>query len=285
MRVALLALLLLLMLHSAGAASVDVYVDLGSDGSVHEEFIYTFSLPYNQSFGHLMDGEIENVSVTSDGPGVPFTIENGTGGLMLNVMPRGPVERINISFVRKDKIFSNEEAMRFVTTLSLNRNIVRNLSVWVGLPPGYGINEGGYVPLSGIITSDGRRIVVIWKNLLFDDPQVFSVTYIPLVEPSSRSSLWVFIGGSLLIVLITLLLGGAYYTRRRERNLILVGFRPDERKALVYIRKKKVVFQRDLQEEFKFSRAKCTRITKRFERRNLIEKKGEGRMKKLVWKG
>lgn len=273
-------LLLLLILPMASGATVDMYVDLAKDGTIREEFIYHFNKPYSDTFTQKESGYLGNISVTANGTDVPYNMTNVSGDSLITINPDRPLMNLRIDIVRQDKIFSNNEENHYFTELELNPNLVRNISAKVALPAGYGIAGERYTPASGLVESDGQRVILAWPGHNVNEIEVVSVRYAPLIEETDNFA-WEWLLGLLIIGII----GGLFYHRSRVRRTLLRGFREDEQKALEYIREKKEILQKELHKEFNFSRAKCTRIIKKFEEQRLIEKEGSGRTNKIRWKG
>ena len=63
----------------------------------------------------------------------------------------------------------------------------------------------------------------------------------------------------------------------------MFGFRHDEKLVIKYLEEKKIGLQRDLEENFKFSRAKATRVVSKLVEKGLVSKKRYGRTNKLTW--
>jgi len=52
---------------------------------------------------------------------------------------------------------------------------------------------------------------------------------------------------------------------------------------VLFLQQRKVSFQRDLQRELQFSRAKATRIVRTLEQKGLLRKEEHGRTNRLFW--
>jgi uncharacterized membrane protein len=62
------------------------------------------------------------------------------------------------------------------------------------------------------------------------------------------------------------------------------GFFDDEKLVVKYLQKNNPAYQNKVGKEFKFSRAKMTRIVKKLEHRGLVKKERRGRTNRLEWK-
>ena len=120
-----------------------------------------------------------------------------------------------------------------------------------------------------------RRIVLYWEEDNVSNA-LFSEKYVP---PKQEFSLWLAVVA--ILAGSTLFIYFHFHERRKED--MLFGFRHDEKIAINYIQEKKIALQRDLEEQFKFSRAKATRIVSKLVEKGLVRKQRYGRTNKLTW--
>jgi len=266
-----LVVLLLVPLANAQTRSVDITFDLKTD-SVVQTTTFFFDQPANGNISYILDRSAKDVEVYDRTGAVPYQLTNVQDGYVLSILLEKQTDQITLKYEISDIIFHSDSIEQFFTELAFD-NIV-NITAQAKLPEGYLVYQGSYRPATASIVSDGRRIILNW-NLTSDDV-LFSVKY---AKPGQENSIWIAViavlAGSLLFVYM-------YFKQRRKED-ILFGFRHDEKLTLNYIEQKKVALQSDLEHEFKFSRAKTTRIVSKLVEKGLVRKQRYGRTNKLTW--
>ena len=233
---------------------------------------FFFDQPANGNISYILDRSAKDVEVYDRTGAVPYQLTNVQDGYVLSILLEKQTDQITLKYEISDIIFHSDSIEQFFTELAFD-NIV-NITAQAKLPEGYLVYQGSYRPATASIVSDGRRIILNW-NLTSDDV-LFSVKY---AKPGQENSIWIAViavlAGSLLFVYM-------YFKQRRKED-ILFGFRHDEKLTLNYIEQKKVALQSDLEHEFKFSRAKTTRIVSKLVEKGLVRKQRYGRTNKLTW--
>ncbi|MBI4175720.1 MAG: hypothetical protein HY518_00810 [Candidatus Aenigmarchaeota archaeon] len=181
---------------------------------------------------------------------------------------------IVISYTVDNAVFRSDSVSFFFTEFQFDNEV--DMSVKVMLPPGSGIYNDEYKPADAIITSDGRRIILAWHEEGVKGT-LFSVKYSELAE----SGIDIF--AVIAVIALAIVIFGFIRFRKMERQAFLHGFREDEKKTIQYLEQRKTALQSDLQKEFRFSRAKATRIVMHLEEKGLVRKQRYGRTNRLSW--
>lgn len=254
--------------------NLDIQFDIQNNLNVREKLVYSFSEPfYDDIVEYKLNEKVSDIKVFEDKQKLDFNFGDDN---ILNIYLKQKIKNLTISFETDKAVFENNNIYHFFTELNFENQDVKNIEVKVILPVGYGIYENLYKPENGIISSDGQRINLNWKNLDNNKPIFLSVKF------NKLSSNFIF-----FFVISGLILGiGFFYFFYRKilSKAIVYGFSEDEQKAINYIKNKGNIWQKELQNQFKFSRAKSTRIIKKLESKNLIKKDEFGRTNKIEWK-
>ncbi|MBI4014962.1 MAG: hypothetical protein HY365_03325 [Candidatus Aenigmarchaeota archaeon] len=255
----------------AGSAAVMTF-RLGTDGSAANDVIFAFGKNITEpELNYTVSGEVRNVEVFTGAESLPVEVAKSEDASTIRIRLNKPADAIRISYVTDNVIFQSDSAFIFLSDVSLNAS---NISIRVILPAGYGIT-GDYMPAGGSVLTDGKRISVLWEMENAGAP----VTVIVKFSPVGKSDF-----AALAAIMFAALAAFLYvYYRKKTREEFLRGFSGDEKKTVEYLATKKVGLQKDLEAEFKFSRAKATRITSKLEGMGLIRKQRYGRTNKLFW--
>ncbi len=266
-------------LATSGKASVLVSFEIQEEGKVVEQLDYYFDQPLtNETLRYLITQPLSHLKVTSHGKGLLFETNSTPEQTMIIIRPQQPLQNLTLGFEVNHVIFSNDELYHFFTDLSFDPYQISSLFVKVVLPPGYIVSQQDYKPRSGIVTSNGKNIILEWRNLDLYQPLFFSVKYQKVKNTSSF--LWVFIFLFTLLIFLIFL----YYHTRKVKKVFLEGFSDDEKKVITFIMQKGNIYQREIQKQFMLSRVKTTRIIKKLETKELISKEELGRSNKISWK-
>ncbi|MBI2140184.1 hypothetical protein HYU14_04615 [Candidatus Woesearchaeota archaeon] len=262
----------------ASKADVNLLINLYPQ-KVEERILYTFVPPIKED--HLefgADKASEDISVLVNGKAAIFDrIEND--GILISISPNESVKELELRFTSKEAVFENSGIFHFFLELDLNRPFISHASARIVLPLGYGLSDESFKPSGGVISSNGRNIVITWDNLNTKGENFFSVKFASI---SSSASGWLlFVIGSLA----SLLVFSYFHFRKKKQKALFYGFREDEQKAIQFIKTNGEIMQKALQQEFKFSRAKATRIVKKLEEKKLIAKEEIGRTNRISWRG
>ena len=268
----LLMLLLVIPLSAAEIAQYDVEFRINEDESVHHLSRFVFVSPVSGTINYTLPS-VRDIIVTDGVQPLRFTTVATGEGYVLNIFPDVPTSQIIIEYTAYDVIFRLDSIEHFFTELNFDNSV--NLSASLTLPVGYTLYDDSFKPSNAEIRSDGRRIVLYWEEDNVSNA-LFSVKYVP---PKQEFSLWLAVVA--ILAGSTLFIYFPFHERRKED--MLFGFRHDEKIAINYIQEKKIALQRDLEEQFKFSRAKATRIVSKLVEKGLVRKQRYGRTNKLTW--
>lgn len=264
---------------AALAADISEYkinFDVGSDLYITESIDVTFKeniLASNLTY--YFSGDIENVVVNGNGEKLNFNTQKYDSSTKINPVDSKFIKTVSIKFRTKNLVFQLGEKSLFFTEISTEQNTEKML-VSLAIPEGSGVVDESYFPESGTVRSDGRRIYIDWS---FSNQSKESITV--KFEPLSK-------GFNIYIPIIIALAIAIFVVyiklRKRSKEDFMKGFSEDEKKVLEYLEKNPMVYQNKIEQEFKFSRAKMTRISQKFEAKGLIEKKKKGRTNKIIYK-
>ncbi len=274
MRYLLLLLFLVLPVAHAQIGNLHIDFNINEDGSVTERNIYDFILPINGTLNYTISGSASDISVSDGSEPIDFIYSTRTSQDVLAISIAEPTTRIIIEYTAQDVIFYLDSLEHFFTEFEFEEP-VGVLTARLKLPVGYTLYDNSFKPADGKILSDGKTIVLEWEksNVQY---VLFSVKF---VGPSQDSSLWL----AVIAILVGTLLFVFLYLKQRKKEDFLFGFRHDEKIVINYLQEKRIALQRDLEEEFKFSRAQATRIVSKLVEKGLVKKQRYGRTNKLTW--
>ena len=278
MRIAFWSFLLILALamflpvgHSQAADRLEITLDIRPDMSVDQTNKFYFStLLAAGKVNYTVDGRVRDIKILDDKQELDYTFNNN----LIDITLKGPTKTLTITYIADNVIFHSDSVSHFFAEFSFE-NTIKNMTVEVKLPPGFAIYKNEYRPSSANVVSDGQRIILVWKLNSIKDV-LFSVKF---SSPDQENNIAGIVAAMLVVVAILIYL----HFRKRTREEFLKGFREDEKRTIEYLEQKKVAFQSDLQKEFKFSRAKSTRIVMHLEQKGLVRKQKYGRTNRLYW--
>lgn len=205
-----------------------------------------------------------------------------------------PGEQVTVTFtyLNPGAITTVGESYLLSTTYSLLAN-VKNFRVVLMLPEGYGISEEGVsiVPTPDEISSDGRRVIVVWDMrdpipVEFREFRLF-VRYENLVTDYAG---YIAPGAVGMFLILLALLGYRTISNRRddearEENDAITSkidiLREDEQQILRMVLEENGIEQRKIQDETGFSKAKVSKIISELEKRGAIIKEQIGRKNRI----
>lgn len=257
--------------------TLNIYFELQDDAIVKETLNYTFTKAMEEEMFYTIDQEITNVKVYGNGEELFFTQTSNSNGTIIGIKPLVPLENISLEFMLLDSIYEkNSNTKHFFTYISLDQQ-PQKISAEFKVPKDISIPQQTLLPEEGYLTTDGETISVKWDSI--DDADfIFSVDY-----KENYNYLLLILGGIFSITLISIFCFYIYKKKEHETDFMF-GFSEDEKKALEYIKDHKKILQRDLHRTFHFSRAKTTRMIKKFEEKQIIEKEEWGRNNRVYWK-
>ena len=271
----LLALFVIPLTHAQGADKIEVYIDLDSAGAASQRAVFYFTTPLLTQTNYTLDGIVRDVIVTANGQ-IDFNVVKN----VIEIFPKAPVNVLMINYTADNAVFHSNSVNYFFTEFNFDKET--NISAQIKLPQGFVIYQNNYKPLDATLASDGSRIILLWnetneKNILF------SVKY---QDYNDAGFFWFLLAIFLVIFIIFVIFLFFHFKKKNKEaynEAFMKGFRNDEQRAIQYIEQKKTVFQRDMQRDLNFSRAKATRIVMRLEEKGIVHKKHYGRTNKLSW--
>lgn len=254
---------------------VDIIFDMRADNSVKQTNIYVFNATLSGPVNYSVGSAIRDIVVSDGKQELSYNMTPSGSGYMLEIQLKNETQSLLINYVVNNIILESDSVHHFYTELKFD-GPVNSLSIQAKIPQGFEIYQNTYFPADATIGSDGSRIILLWsqKNAT---SSFISLKFSPM---SNDNSVFIVI----IIILLAILSFSYLYYRERRKELIMTGFREDEKKVIEYIEHKKIALQSDLEKEFHFSRAKSTRIVARLAEKGFIEKKKFGRTNKLKWK-
>ncbi len=283
--IAALTLVAALMLAMMAASSygkeplisgVDITFDIQPDLSVKETLAFTFEGTVQEKFlNYSLSQEVKSVEASGNGKELSTELIPTESSYAVQMRLDEPISNLTLSFVTENVVFRSKELRHLFTEVNLAQP-GGSIRATVKLPEGYALHNNELKPQGGAITSDGSRVILEWNLRGSSQPLLISVLFTPI---ASKANPW--IPATIMLLIASILLYIRF--RNRARDGFLLGFREDQKKAIAYMQQHKTAFQRDIQKEFQFSRAKATRIVKTLEEKGLIRKEEQGRTNKLFW--
>ena len=189
---------------------------------------------------------------------------------------------LEISFKTEDFIKKLGDKYFFSGDFTLGQPI-KNIFAYVKLPEGMGLskNNSNIFPKNGIISSDGRRIVIIWRinEVKATEPIKFSVSYEP-VKLVQTIETW-----KIIAIVSVVAISSSYLLIqkiRKPKEVILSVLDEYERKVMdVIVGHGGKVKQKRIVQETNLSKAKVSRVIKSLVDRGLIEVERLGRTNRI----
>jgi uncharacterized membrane protein len=254
---------------------------------------YIFSPALNGTFNITVQGNITGLEARSSIENFSYSVISDDAQSVIMVTPVGSMPDISLDFALRNEIYAKEDELLFIRTFQIERPIPK-VEVSFRMPMGYKIFANEYQPADGEISSDGEMIFLTWRKNNVQGEASYSVTFVKdnvlagSQEGSALISPWIgyILIGLLILTLVAVLIfgGSAYYRSRKSVDQLLVGFREDERKVILYLKERKKAWQNTIRHAFNFERVKVTRIVKKLEKEGLVEKKNYGKTNMIFWK-
>lgn len=246
---------------------MEITFDVQPDMSVIQTSTFFFSSPASGDVNYTAGGSIRNVEASAGGE----RLEHRTEGSTIIITVRKPAAELTLKYIADSLVFTSDSVRHFFTEFSFAQPV--DISAQLRLPEGFGIYQNSFRP-EAEIASDGRRVILLWN--VRSQSALFSAKFVPLDQGGGLLPAAVFVLVAIIIILYL-------YYREKSREDFMQGFREDERRTIEYLRQRRVALQSDLQKEFKFSRAKATRIVAVLEQKGLARKRRYGRTNRLEW--
>ncbi len=308
----LLCLVLLPAVHSLEITSYEAIVELGNM-TTKESIVLTIL--------NTDDIPVDELSYPFSGQVAEITVSDSRGNLSSNLEYKGNNAIVTASLrepLRKDESASLGYELKSHGTLTKKEDtyilsqthfILANVQIFrlsIVLPEGYGLTEEGVSPRPTRLSSDGRRIILIWEYgspvpiqlrelnilLLFEklvkEPPTVVEKKVP-VESASPGMLPYAVIVILILILIPL---GLRYLR--EEGFTIADYidkkyaedkmdilKEDEQAILKLVIEKDGIDQREIQRVTDFSKTKVSKILSELEKRGVITKQQMGRRNKI----
>ncbi len=250
---------------------VEITFDISPDNSVRQTTKFYFDRLPAGSLNYTLSDIVRNVDISDASGQLEHAIVSAGDGYNMQIFLRNPTGVLAISYTSDSTVFVSNSVKHLFTEISLGKPVA-NMSVDVKLPIGYGVYQNSYIPDFSTV-SDGERIILRWQGPA-TAPVLISVKFVQLQQ------------NTMLLVVIFLVFFMAFlyiYLRKKAGEEFIRGFMEDEKTTIHFLSEKKVALQKDLQTQFKFSRAKATRIVSKLEKKGLLRKQKYGRTNKLYW--
>lgn len=262
-----------LPVQSAHLSSMEAVFDIGQDSSVTQWTTFVFTEAMTGVVNYTLSDPVRAIEVSDGTEPLEHTLTGEGGAYTLAVALKKPTTMLVLLYHADNTLFRSGAVSHFFAEFAFEHPL-GNMTAQVRLPPGYVVYQNAYRPPDAAISSDGERIALTWET---KDAQsaFFSVKF---VRPDAGSA-WTLLALLLFGAVIFLVL----YFRQKTKEAFLEGFREDERRVIAYLQQKRRALQKDLESEFKFSRAKTTRIVSKLEEKGLLRKRRYGRTNRLSW--
>lgn len=263
---------------------IDVILD--DTGKSFVELSLMFTEPVND-FKFIVFAKIENFNITStDGPAFCNLTVGEISSVDCDLQLTPENKAVEIYFETNDFIKTLDNRFYFNGDFTLNKNI-SEVFTSVRLSEGLVLPEEEIekiiFPTEGLITSDGRRIIVVWRynNVTENQPLKFQVIYeLTEIIPTGITPSWQYILIGVGAVIITAIF--IIYRIRKPKEVILSVLSDYERKVIEIITAAGgEVKQKRIVQETNLSKAKVSRLIKSLVERGLIEAQRVGRTNKL----
>lgn len=256
----------------------------------------THSTPLTE-FSYPISDQVDNIEVYNPEGNVKFrTLKSGERSYITvkfkDPIPPGGSTILTYKFLCSSQLKKSGGIYIFNTKHSILAN-VKNYELRIVLPEGYVLTELGAYPGAGQITSDGKRVILVW-----DIPEPYKLPdqfrkFEAVVLFKKAGS----VGGIFYILLLlgAMLFGVIFHERvKRIANGLLSYFdikrriygkiemlKEDEQAILKIVVENDGIDQREIQRITGFSKAKVSKILSELEKRGMIRKEQVGRRNKI----
>ncbi len=274
--VTLAAFLLFLPCISAKIHYLEVYTEIDEKGRAVSEYTLVFQKNEKEREVYIFP---ENLK------GEKFT---GKGCRMVNsriscLIPKG--KKVEIKFRLEGEVRKVGEKNLFEENLRVSES-VENMVFVVKLPEGAVLPENGikFMPSSGIVGSDGRRIILAWEKSNLEAGEIYGVrVYYEFLKEAGRFN---FAYAAIPFGAVALLALYLFYSRRKTlKRVILPVLREDEKRVMeIVLKYPRGVNQKVIVKESNYSKAKVSKVLKSLAERGLvrIERRGRSNMVYLL---
>ena len=200
---------------------------------------------------------------------------------IIHEIPSKTTKRVYVEFEREFSVDRIGDIYLFGLEQKIPENVKR-FEILVKLPEGAilaNLTEMSPVsPEPNLITSDGRRIILSWAKTNVSQAEDFRVIAAFERTDSTQEDNNLFLTSAAVILglsgIIILLI---YFFKNKEPRILAVGLDKDEKKIYEFILLKKQTKQKEIQKELNMSKARLSKLIRKLEEKELIEKKPVGR--------
>lgn len=315
----ILLLISLMILPAVNSIEITSYearveiVNMTPKESIALALLNTDDIPV-QEINYPFSGQVEEIKVSDSRGEIPSNLEYKGNNAFVTArlrepLPKGDSVSLGYNIKTHGLLTKVEDTFILSQTHSILAN-VKNFRLSIALPDGYGVMAEGVSPRPTIITSDGRKIILVWEYaspiptqlrelkilLLFDkltkeEPVVVvKQKVVPVETPPSTNWLPYIIIAALVFMLIPLAVHylreegitiADYIDRRKYAEEKIDILKEDEQAILKLVIEKDGIDQREIQKITDFSKTKVSKILSELEKRGVIVKQQTGRRNKI----
>lgn len=244
------------------------YFDVISDNYVKETIKFSFMNATNY-FIFDFRNSIKDISVFENGKPASFFVNRTDEKTTIKIPVTNNNGNVEIDLTLTDVVYSNGDNKLFLTSIEVPKGF--NYSITVKIPVGYKVVD--YEPSYGVLSTDGSNIFVSWN---ISGSEEFMVKF--KKANSSSSILFIFFLLFSWFVVVSI-----YYFKNKSFQEFLSGFDEEARKIILFIKRNRVVYQKDIVTTFNLSKVKVTRMMKRLENLGVVKRKKIGKKVKVYW--
>jgi uncharacterized membrane protein len=259
---------------------------IDNDGKSNVQLSLTFLEP-QENFKFTIFGHIDDFNASSTAGPVVCSVKVSQASFVdCQLQLTNQSKTIDLTFTTSDFIKKLDDSFVFSGDFSLNQNIDEVLSS-VKLPEGTVLPEATktqygrtFFPENPSITSDGRRIVVFWRQYNASTGQALKFQLIYESLKGNVIELWQV---AIIVGIIAIL--AVYYIlsrMRKPQEVILSVLDEYEKKVMdAIVAAGGTAYQRKVVQETNLSKAKVSRVVRSLEKRGIIEIEHLGRTNRL----
>jgi len=287
----LVTIILLVLFSYTYAFTYESYtytVDLNEDKPLHTIQAVIDITEQTDNFEISLVPRIENLNVVIDDEVTKCNLIEEIGYSVLNCLPLEDEGKhfITINFNSNYPVFNVEDKVLYKTSFDTFNQInyftfLLKLSEGSVIPQEEGRDSSFFItpkdPKEDSIYSDGRRIILLWEEETISQDYEISVLIEGLNQPLSNVFIPVIIT---LLVLVTLI----YRYRNKNSKEAVEAVLIEKEEKIVEVLKhaeKHTMWQKQLQRETGFSKAKLSRTLNDLEKRGIIKKEPVGNTNKI----
>jgi LPXTG-motif cell wall-anchored protein len=270
--------------HALQLNSYSIDADLTRQGTANVKLVMVFTEPID-TIEMTIPARITNFNATSTAGRVICNNDiESISIISCKVAQLQGRKTLEITFQSNDFIKSASNRYVFVGDFSV-KIPTQDVFVAVRLPEGMVLQEtvrgGPTLPPSDSVSTDGRRITVVWRltNVQSTQPLSFQVAYEASIDASQ------FFGGPALrwIALAGIIVAGGigflYFRRRKKTQEVIFSVLDDYEKRVISSIEKEggVVNQKKVVLDTNLSKAKVSRVIQKLSERGLLEVERRGR--------